>query len=533
MTRPDIASTKSITRRLLDCQRQMIALSVGLLGLGMYLWQLRTPNYLQLYDSGVYYAATSEFVSGALPYRDFAFVQPPGILLLMSPVALFGRVFGAHDGFIMARIVSAIVTAANASLLAWLVRPRGRIAMLLSGAGLALVPVAVFFSSGLRLEPYCLLFVLLGSSVILSQEHQTGRLSTRSLAIGGLLFGVAGLVEFWAIFPFLALAVSLIPRYSRRVAIFVGAACSGFAALCLPFFLTAPRNFVSQIFVEQLSRRASSAGVLWRLIDMTGFSATSVVPTATEAAVAFVALAVLVSFAYVRRVEHETVDIYLLLAAVITVCGLLAAPRAYIDYSYFALPFLLGLLGVSVGRLGPLARSLSSKVRVSTGMRKFVARVTAASAVLLCFALVLYVTSFYSFYASHFGIAASSAAAVSEHVPAGSCVVYDEIGIGVVANRIQPRDDKCPKALDVVGMSKAWGSEVVPPPAKYVAEWKTYFETADYVVSVGPLISYTGPISSYRSSFPWSASLSTWFSSNYHLVYTQWYLWIYANDART
>src|SRR5665213_228005 len=142
--------------------RHAIAYGVGLLSLGLSLWQLTRPGFFSFYDSGVYLAASIHFISGSIPYRDFVFVQPPGIVLLMSPVALFSRIFGSHDGFVVARMISALVTALNATLLAWLVRHRGRTAMLIAGGGLALLPVASFVSTGVMLEPYLIFFVLLG-----------------------------------------------------------------------------------------------------------------------------------------------------------------------------------------------------------------------------------------------------------------------------------------------------------------------------------------------------------------------------------
>ena len=87
-------------------QFQAVALLIFCVSLGMSLWQLSVPEILSAYDSGVYLAATIHLVSGVLPYKDFTFVQPPGILLLMSPVGLFSRVFGTHDGN-LARICGA------------------------------------------------------------------------------------------------------------------------------------------------------------------------------------------------------------------------------------------------------------------------------------------------------------------------------------------------------------------------------------------------------------------------------------------
>ena len=129
----------------------MIAISVGLLALGIYLWETSVPEYLGFYDTGVYLGASIHFVSGALPYRDFTFMQPPGIMLLMSPVAIYSRIFGSHDGFVLARLFSVCVASLNVSMIAWLVRHRGRMSMLIAGAGMALIPVGILMTTVVRL----------------------------------------------------------------------------------------------------------------------------------------------------------------------------------------------------------------------------------------------------------------------------------------------------------------------------------------------------------------------------------------------
>ncbi len=75
------------------------------------------------------------FITGAIPYRNFTFVQPPGIVLLMTPAAVFSRLFGTHDALELVRVLGALVTALNASLLAWVVRHRGLVAMAVAGSG--------------------------------------------------------------------------------------------------------------------------------------------------------------------------------------------------------------------------------------------------------------------------------------------------------------------------------------------------------------------------------------------------------------
>ena len=64
------------------------------LALAVRLFTLTRPGFLtgvSEYDDGVYLGAAIRLTQGAVPYRDFAFVQPPGILLLMTPAALVAR----------------------------------------------------------------------------------------------------------------------------------------------------------------------------------------------------------------------------------------------------------------------------------------------------------------------------------------------------------------------------------------------------------------------------------------------------------
>jgi hypothetical protein len=268
---------------------------------------------------------------------------------------------------------------------------------------------------------------------------------------------------------------------------------------------------------------------------MTGFSATSIAPSAAETVVAFVAFAIVVAIAYRQRFASEGVDLFLLLAAIITVVGLFAAPTAYIDTSYFAAPFLFGLLGVSVGRLGPSARRWLSDVRISSGVRRLVASFTALIGAVLIVAMVLFVTTFYSVDERIYATSTATIAEVTTHIPKGSCVVYSEVGVGVLANRLTSRSSHCPDVVDPFGMSMAWGYELTAPVANFVSQWKTVFEDAKYVVGENSLVDFhsTTAANAYRSLIPWNPSLTTWFSTNYHLVYRQFALYIYEKNSKT
>lgn len=43
------------------------------------------------YDDGVYFGSAVMLIHGHLPYRDFVFIQPPGVTLLLTPFALLSN----------------------------------------------------------------------------------------------------------------------------------------------------------------------------------------------------------------------------------------------------------------------------------------------------------------------------------------------------------------------------------------------------------------------------------------------------------
>jgi len=516
---------KAIPRRQMLLSPVVIAIGVGVLAVSIYLWQLSVPEFFAFYDTGVFMAASIHFVSGVFPYKDFTFVNPPGILLLMSPVALFARVFGSHDGLILARVLTSIVTALNASLLAWLVRHRGRMAMVMAGIGLALLPITLFVSSDLKLDPYSICFVLLGSVAVLSNHRQGREITTRALVIGGVLFGVAAVIKLWAFFPFLALLICLSPKCRRRLPLLVGGAALGFIVPSLPFFILAPGNFINQVFTVQLFQSVNpgfSPGVPLRLSVLTGLYPTSITPTSREAIVIFASLFAFVGVATIRNSNPNVTDAYLVITSVITVCALLAAPAFQLYYAYFAAPFLVGAISVSMSRLGNPVKRLVGLIEISRVVRSFLTWTIAGIGILVVFALVLNLTTFYTNYAWFYGLYGPNVAVVDRVVPSGSCVVYDFVFDGVYTNRLS-NDPGCPRVVDSYGMWQEWGNHLIAPSPRFVSEWKGYFQKAQYVVLHTPKTSY----------IPWDTSLTKWFDANYHLLYGKNSIYIYSNDSNT
>src|SRR5262249_47331908 len=74
-----------------------VIIAATLLAVGLRLYDLSRPGYLlgiSEYDDGTDFGSAIRLVHGAVPYRDFIMVQPPGITLIMFPIALITKGMG-------------------------------------------------------------------------------------------------------------------------------------------------------------------------------------------------------------------------------------------------------------------------------------------------------------------------------------------------------------------------------------------------------------------------------------------------------
>src|SRR5450756_1040925 len=86
-------------RRAIRCPsaEALVIAACAAIALSLRLYQLARPGYLlgvTEYDDGVLFGNALRLVTGVIPYRDFAMVQPPGSMLLMAPAALLAKVGG-------------------------------------------------------------------------------------------------------------------------------------------------------------------------------------------------------------------------------------------------------------------------------------------------------------------------------------------------------------------------------------------------------------------------------------------------------
>ena len=503
----------------------LVILAATGVALGLRLFILSRPLFLTgvtEYDDGVYLGGAIRLISGAMPYHDYAFVQPPGILLLMTPVAVIAKVSTATHAMAAARLLTVLASAACVPLVGHLVRYRGVFVTLVSCGILAVYPDDITTAHTLILEPWMNLLLLIG----VCAAFRRGRLtSPRRLFWAGVAIGFAGAVKYWALLPALALlAVCLVtlpsagPAGRRRTWTYGLGVVAGFAVPVLPFAAAGPGLYLRSTLLDQASRAGSAVPASLRLAHITGlidilnvkgqinlhsgthslFATRGAAATPTASAgwapfiVAGVAAAVL-ALGYLWRPRRSSpLEWFALASCLSAVAALLAYSAFFYHYADFVAPWLAISFGCAAGAL---CRAFSDRPGVR---RSLIAVVTA---------LVLGLAVFQARELS--GLQATSIYPDKAVIPAGACVVTDEVSLTLAANRFSTRAG-CPDVLDSLaatlvednGISVQGGAKAS---ARAVSAWTWIFGHAEYVWLSGE--------SSRR--IPWTHGLERWFASHF------------------
>ena len=211
-------------------------------------------------------------------------MQPPGILLLMAPVALLAKVSAVTSAMAAARLLTVAASAACVTLLGSLVRHRGGYVTLVACGVLAVYPDDIMAAHTLLLEPWMNLLVLGGACL----AFRGGQLAApRRLLWAGAAFGLAGAVKYWAMLPALGLLAACLltgpqdgpgrsggragQRRDRAVR-FAGGVLAGFAIPVAPFAAPWPGLFVRSTLLDQVSRAGSAVPESLRLAHLSGLA---------------------------------------------------------------------------------------------------------------------------------------------------------------------------------------------------------------------------------------------------------------------
>lgn len=324
----------------------------GLLGMGNY-------------DDGVYFSASVALLHGRLPYRDFLFLQPPGILVVLAPFAALASWLGDAHAFVAARLGFLLLGALNAGLVTLVLRRFGTLAALAGGLFYALSLASAHTERSTLLEPVGSFGTLVALAVLLRPGVDGSTPPSRReqvlLVVAGLALGLGVMTK---VFFAVAALVVVVAAGRRAVALLVGCVVVGLGVGSLA--LAAPAAAWRQVVLDQLGRPRLTRSPVDRLTSILQVARVPDVPPAVVLAVAL--LAVLGCCLLAVRVRGGRLPVALLLASFPVLLG---APSYYRHYAALTATPLSLVVGIGLGtgtaavlrRLVPAARrSLVSAV---------------------------------------------------------------------------------------------------------------------------------------------------------------------------
>jgi hypothetical protein len=310
------------------------------------------------YDGSVYYAAAAGLAHGLLPYRDFLFLHPPGIVVALVPFAALGRVIGDPSGIEVATLAWFGIGALNAVLVSRILRPLGVLAALVGGLFYAVFYPAVFIERTPLLEAPAATVTLV-ALLLLTKAPESGPIAIRAVLLAGGLLGLSAGFKIWGVVVVVAVfGWTWVTYGARRGFLLLAGAAIGATIGCLPFFAAAPESMWRMVVVDQLGRPRSRLWLGQRLTDMVGL-------TMLHAGLVAVALALAVAVTgcvLAVRSRQGRLAVVVLLAS----CALLlSTPPWFIHYAgLIAAPAAI-MVGAAGGTLISVARSTGTRALIT------------------------------------------------------------------------------------------------------------------------------------------------------------------------
>lgn len=439
-----------------DHTRTVIAVG-ALIAAAVTLYQLSRPGALfgATADISVYLGGSIRLVHGALPYRDFVYVEPPGFVLLAAPFAFLSELIGSRDALAILRLCTPGVAVMSVILMGRLMRHRGVAATLVAGSVMALFPAQLYALHSVLLEPLLELCWIWGATLVFDGDGLAGR---RRLAAGGAVFGFAVSIKLSAIIPLLVVLALCLPQLRRRALPFGAGAMAGCAIPTIPFLVLAPAALYRDVVTTQLGRIPASGRVPIpiRLGDMTGVSAFASGDTAAIAVA--LALAGLVAAAFIlSRRRPASFEWFALGSIAALAVAQLAPAQYYPHYAAVIAPFLAILLAVSLERIAGGRARAPSVVIAAAGV-----------AVLLVVQV-----------ANLRGMSTPDVVkAVDSVIPAGGCAVSDAPRDLVTTDRFVATAPGCTDMTDPAGTMLALDDS-----SEASTVWRAVFDRVNYVVT--------------------------------------------------
>lgn len=295
------------------------------------------------FDEAVYFIGAQHLWSGELPYRDFLFVHPPGMLVALTPAAWLADLVGDSNTMAAAKVVFAHVGAACAGLVAWLLLRFGVAAALFGGGLYAVWSAAVWGETMLMMGPLLNVGLLVALMLLRRPE---------GALVAGVVLGLAVTVKLWALVPLVVVGIWVFARSGRLSMMrFAAGAVAAAAVMVAAFLVAAPGRMFSDVVGFQSGRPRSDTGLGERVFFFTGsLIGYERIPNLGWLVAGLVAVALPLIHAVRRRVPAPRWDepVWWPVLALAQLAALAAAPSFYNHYTGFAAPALCLLAGYGV-----------------------------------------------------------------------------------------------------------------------------------------------------------------------------------------
>lgn len=305
------------------------------------------------YDDGVYFAAAVSLAHGRLPYRDFLFLHPPGIVVALAPFGALARWIGDPGAFATARVVFLLVGAANAVLVTRTARQWGTAAMTAAGLIYAVSPAAASAEHLTLLEPLGSLTLLAGVALLMRASRRDQMCSLGWVA--GVVLGLGATVKIWNVVPIIVVICwHWITSGARAARTLAGGVLAAVATVLLPFAIPAGPMMARYILVDQLGRARTGAGPVLRLEGITGISGDGVLGAELRAALLIVVLAGVLA-AGVIAWRHRVARLWVALLGV-ELGVLLLSPSYFSHYAAYSAAALVLVVAAALSAVPPRSR---------------------------------------------------------------------------------------------------------------------------------------------------------------------------------
>ncbi len=319
--------------------RQMLIADAGLDG-------------LHAYDDGVYYAGAVAMAFGRMPYADYLFLHPPGILVALLPFAELGRLTSDSSGLATARVAFWVLGALNAALVTRIAARYGIVPAGIAGLLYALWYPARYAERIPLLEPPGNTALLVALLLLTRTKRPVSPLAQ---VLAGSVLGLSVCFKIWMVVPAAVIVLWLATSTGWRAVLRVVLGGVGAAALLVAPFLSAADEMFRMVVLNQLGRPDADVTTVDRLMSLAGLTPLSqqLPPAAGQLALLATGLVLVLAALAALRQPSGRLHVALLGS---TLSVLFVSPSVFHHYgTYAAVPLVL-VVAAAIAEAGRMRR---------------------------------------------------------------------------------------------------------------------------------------------------------------------------------